>query len=113
MTTETAVSVVLAPGDHLGEAMVSLASLRSQYRGEIELILIESDPGSRGEDIESYVTGATILRFGTVLSDAAAREAGVICATAEAVLFLASDRASKTTGCTLTVDGGVKDAFPR
>src|SRR2546427_304275 len=32
---------------------------------------------------------------------------------AEAVLFFASDRASKTTGCTLTVDGGVKDAFPR
>lgn len=32
---------------------------------------------------------------------------------AEAVLFLASDRASRTTGCTVTVDGGVKDAFPR
>jgi NAD(P)-dependent dehydrogenase (short-subunit alcohol dehydrogenase family) len=32
---------------------------------------------------------------------------------AEAVLFLASERAAKTTGCTLTVDGGVKDAFPR
>ncbi|MFN2431823.1 MAG: SDR family oxidoreductase, partial [Gemmatimonadota bacterium] len=32
---------------------------------------------------------------------------------AEAVLFLASDRAAKTTGCTITVDGGVKDAFPR
>jgi NAD(P)-dependent dehydrogenase (short-subunit alcohol dehydrogenase family) len=32
---------------------------------------------------------------------------------AEAVLFLATDRSSKTTGCTLTVDGGVKDAFPR
>ncbi|MBI2197580.1 MAG: bifunctional rhamnulose-1-phosphate aldolase/short-chain dehydrogenase [Candidatus Rokubacteria bacterium] len=32
---------------------------------------------------------------------------------AEAVLFLASDRSVKTTGCTLTVDGGVKDAFPR
>jgi NAD(P)-dependent dehydrogenase (short-subunit alcohol dehydrogenase family) len=32
---------------------------------------------------------------------------------AEAVLFFASDRAAKTTGCTLTVDGGVKDAFPR
>jgi rhamnulose-1-phosphate aldolase/alcohol dehydrogenase len=32
---------------------------------------------------------------------------------AQAVLFFASDRSAKTTGCTLTVDGGVKDAFPR
>ena len=32
---------------------------------------------------------------------------------AEAVLFLASDRSAKTTGCTITVDGGVRDAFPR
>ena len=32
---------------------------------------------------------------------------------AQAVLFLGSDRSAKTTGCTLTVDGGVKDAFPR
>jgi rhamnulose-1-phosphate aldolase/alcohol dehydrogenase len=32
---------------------------------------------------------------------------------AEAVLFFAAERSAKTTGCTLTVDGGVKDAFPR
>jgi len=32
---------------------------------------------------------------------------------AEAVLFLASDRSAKTTGCAITVDGGVRDAFPR
>ncbi len=29
------------------------------------------------------------------------------------VFFLASDLSSKTTGCTVTVDGGVKEAFPR
>ena len=32
---------------------------------------------------------------------------------AEAALFLASDRSSKTTGCMLPVDGGVREAFPR
>jgi rhamnulose-1-phosphate aldolase/alcohol dehydrogenase len=32
---------------------------------------------------------------------------------AEAVLFFASNRSAKTTGATLPVDGGVKDAFPR
>ena len=32
---------------------------------------------------------------------------------AEAVLFLASDVSAKTTGATIPVDGGLKDAFPR
>ena len=32
---------------------------------------------------------------------------------AEAVLFLAGDRSSKTTGAMFPVDGGLKDAFPR
>ena len=32
---------------------------------------------------------------------------------AEAAAFLISEKSSKTTGCTLTVDGGLREAFPR
>ena len=32
---------------------------------------------------------------------------------AEAALYLAGDRSAKTTGCIITVDGGVPEAFPR
>ena len=32
---------------------------------------------------------------------------------AETVLFLASERSSRTTGAMIPVDGGVKEAFPR
>ncbi len=32
---------------------------------------------------------------------------------AEAALYLASDRSAKTTGCMITVDGGLAEAFPR
>jgi enoyl-[acyl-carrier-protein] reductase (NADH) len=32
---------------------------------------------------------------------------------AEAALFLAGPRATKTTGAMIPVDGGVKEAFPR
>ena len=32
---------------------------------------------------------------------------------AEAALWLASDRSSRTTGCIVSVDGGVREAFPR
>jgi enoyl-[acyl-carrier-protein] reductase (NADH) len=32
---------------------------------------------------------------------------------AEAAVWLAADRSAKTTGCIITVDGGVREAFPR
>ena len=42
-----------------------------------------------------------------------AGERGVPWDVAEAALFLASDRSLKTTGCVISVDGGVPGAFPR
>ena len=54
------------------------------------------------EDLEDFYRKRNILARPILPEDVA-----------EAVLFLASDRSAKTTGCTITVDGGVKDAFPR
>jgi glycosyltransferase involved in cell wall biosynthesis len=84
-----AISVILAMRNHFAETMTSLASAKAHFRGDLELILIDSEPPLPGVDIETHVAGATILRFGTVLNDSAAREAGLICASADVVLLLA------------------------
>lgn len=58
--------------------------------------------GIRVEELEDFYRKRNILARPILPEDVA-----------EAVLFLASERSAKTTGCTITVDGGVKDAFPR
>src|SRR5262245_60208953 len=58
--------------------------------------------GIQVEDLEDFYRKRNILARPILPEDVA-----------EAVAFLASDRSAKTTGCTITVDGGVKDAFPR
>jgi rhamnulose-1-phosphate aldolase/alcohol dehydrogenase len=52
--------------------------------------------------LEDFYAGRNLLKSKIYPSDVA-----------EAVLFFASDRSSKTTGAILPVDGGVREAFPR
>jgi len=84
-----AVSVIIAVRNSLAETMISLAALRAQFSGAIELILVHADQSLAAQEIETYVTGATILPFGMSLNDASVREAGLICATAGVILLLA------------------------
>jgi rhamnulose-1-phosphate aldolase/alcohol dehydrogenase len=58
--------------------------------------------GIRVEQVEEFYRKRNLLGVSILPEDVA-----------EAVCFLASDRSAKTTGCTITVDGGLKDAFPR
>ena len=58
--------------------------------------------GIRPEEIESFCIKRTLLKVKVSALDVA-----------EAVLFLASERSSKTTGSMIPVDGGVREAFPR
>ncbi len=54
------------------------------------------------EQIEEFYAGRNLLKTKVKAIDVA-----------DAVLFLASARAAKTTGAMIPVDGGVKEAFPR
>ena len=58
--------------------------------------------GIRPEELAEYYRQRTALKVNVRPEDVA-----------EAVLFLASQRSSRTTGCTLTVDGGVAGAYVR
>ena len=58
--------------------------------------------GIRADELEEFYRKRNLLRTGVLGGDVA-----------EAVLWLASDLSAKTTGCIITTDGGVREAFPR
>ncbi|SIS92401.1 bifunctional aldolase/short-chain dehydrogenase [Alicyclobacillus vulcanalis] len=58
--------------------------------------------GIAPEELEDYYRRRTLLGVNILPEDIA-----------EAILFFCSPRSAKTTGCMLTVDGGVAAAFPR
>jgi NAD(P)-dependent dehydrogenase (short-subunit alcohol dehydrogenase family) len=58
--------------------------------------------GIKPEELDAYYAARTTLKVNVFPDDIA-----------EGVLFFASDRAAKTTGAMLTIDGGVPAAYAR
>ena len=58
--------------------------------------------GIPSQELKTYYQNRSLMKTAVLPQDVA-----------EAVSFLISRKSSKTTGCILTVDGGVKEAFPR
>jgi len=58
--------------------------------------------GIRPEKLERYYQNRNLMKVRVEPSDVA-----------ETIFFLLSSQSAKTTGCMITVDGGLREAFPR
>jgi O-antigen biosynthesis protein len=84
-------SVIMAVHDNFALTLQALASLRDNFAGAMEVILV--DGGSTDETcaIERYVIGARVLRFDSNVGFLRASNAALVGASAGAVLYLNND----------------------
>ena len=85
------VSVIMVVHDNFALTLQSLSSLRTNYAGPIELILIDSGSTDETQNLTQYVTGACLFRFESNIGFVRGCNAGLEVATAEAVLYLNND----------------------
>ena len=88
---EPAVSVILVMHNKFAFTMTALASLRRDYPGPIELLLVDSGSSDQSTSIGRVVVGAQIIRFDENVGFVAACNAALARVSAPAVLFLNND----------------------
>ena len=83
-------SVIVVVHRHLPLTLLALASLRDNYSGSIELILVDSGSGPHDGTrfIENYVDGVKLLRFDQNIQFLRGCNAALQIATGEAVLLV-------------------------
>lgn len=81
-------SVVAVVKGELAETMATLASLRNNWHGDIDLVLIVIGFAPDASDIARFVAGATIQRFDDAIDVNAGFVAGLACARAAYALCL-------------------------
>ncbi len=83
-----AVSVIMVTRDRFELTMMTLGSLRANFAGAIDLVLIDAGSNDETRDITRYVRGATHFRFDTDIGVLAGYNAALQFATADTVLYL-------------------------
>ncbi len=86
-----ALSVVVVAHDRFALTMATLASLRANFAGPIELILVDSGSSDETRQIGRYLHGALVLRFEENIGFLHGSNAGLRVASAETVLYLNND----------------------
>jgi GT2 family glycosyltransferase len=85
------VSVIMAVRDQFALTLQALASLRDNFAGAMEVILVDCGSSDETRHIERYVRGARVLRFDSNLGFLRASNAGLVGCSADAVLYLNND----------------------
>ncbi|MBV9756312.1 MAG: glycosyltransferase, partial [Alphaproteobacteria bacterium] len=86
-----ALSVLMVAHDRFALTMAALASLRANFAGPIELILVDSGSCDETRQIGRYLRGALVLRFKENIGFLKGCNAGLRLASAEALLYLNND----------------------
>ena len=87
-TGTPSLSVIMLMHNRFPLTLMTLSSLRANYRGEIELILVDAGSTDETRQIQQFVRGAKLLRFDVDIDFARGCNAAIHRATADSVLFL-------------------------
>ena len=85
------ISVIMAVHDHFPLTLQTLASLRDNFSGAMEVVVADCGSTDETRFLESYVLGLRVLRFGSNLGFLRGSNAALIQATADVVLYLNND----------------------
>ena len=88
---QPALSVLMVLHNQFELTMQALGSLRANYPGDIDLVLIDSGSADETRDIQRYVRGATCFRFDTNIGFLLGCNTALQFATGDAVLYLNND----------------------
>ncbi|MBV8616273.1 MAG: glycosyltransferase family 2 protein [Acetobacteraceae bacterium] len=86
-----ALSVLIVAHDRFALTMAALASLRANFAGPIELVLVDSGSSDETRRIGRYLRGALVLRFEENIGFLQGCNAGLRLASAVALLYLNND----------------------